>query len=512
MNDSSKFHDILREARKYDIVFLQETKLCQSKIGMLRAKWRWHEGVYMSSGGARRGVITLFSEKIRVEHLEHVADVDGQFLLNVVVIEGKNFLIVNVYGDPDLDRNSEMTMIRLADVIEEKQRVYVIHEIIMGGDFNFVLYQEDTKSTSRKPRAEAQFASMVEDLDVFDLDLLVNDKTIHTYFRHRREGCSARYDRFYVSRGLIIDARFARCPRTGDHTPIYIDVMVKPRGQGIWKFDDRLLLSVAGVAKIQSIIAEVLREFVDDTEGEISVNMLQEFVDFHEHCPIDLLSLILTKVTEGMKEVMKNSKEEVRLAENEALMKLIQARREMNELGTEESVANFEDAREALRMRQWARASAADEANYIQYATAGEKMTGYFFRMMGKGKASRDIRRLSHNGQVLEGEDVAKHLSDKFASLAMADPNVGGISIEQYLGELTQGVRKVPDNMKERLSRPITLKEVEDVVRGLKDISVPGPSGITNKLLKAMLPSIKNILVHAGNKLLFGNETEIPGL
>ena len=150
------------------------------------------------------------------------------------------------------------------------------------------------------------------------------------------------------------------------------------------------------------------------------------------------------------------------------------------------------------------------EANYVQYATAGERMTGYHFRIMGKGKASRDIRNLLHNDQVLEGEDVAKHLSEKLAALAMADPNVGGMSIEQYLGDLAQGVRKVPDNMRERLSILITIKEVEDVVNGLKDVSVPGPSGITNKLLKAMLLSIKTILVHAGNKLLFGDETEIP--
>ena len=36
--------------------------------------------------------------------------------------------------------------------------------------------------------------------------------------------------------------------------------------------------------------------------------MLQEFVDFQEHCPIDLLSLILARVTDGMKEVIKNRK------------------------------------------------------------------------------------------------------------------------------------------------------------------------------------------------------------
>ena len=32
------------------------------------------------------------------------------------------------------------------------------------------------------------------------------------------------------------------------------------------------------------------------------------------------------------------------MAEKEAIMKLIEARREMNDLGTEEAVTNFEDA------------------------------------------------------------------------------------------------------------------------------------------------------------------------
>ena len=73
-------------------------------------------------------------------------------------------------------------------------------------------------------------------------------------------------------------------------------IILWTKGQGTWKFDDRLLLSVSGVDRIQTIIAEVLRDIVEDDEREISVNMLQEFVDFQEHCPIDLLSLILARI------------------------------------------------------------------------------------------------------------------------------------------------------------------------------------------------------------------------
>ena len=47
------------------------------------------------------------------------------------------------------------------------------------------------------------------------------------------------------------------------------------------------------------------------------------------------------------------------MAEKEAIMKLIETRRKMNDLGTDEAVTKFEDARETLRMKQWARACAA---------------------------------------------------------------------------------------------------------------------------------------------------------
>ena len=59
------------------------------------------------------------------------------------------------------------------------------------------------------------------------------------------------------------------------------DAVWNPYGlfQGTWKFDDRLFLSLSGVDRIQTIIAEVLRDIVEDDEREISVNMLQVFVE-----------------------------------------------------------------------------------------------------------------------------------------------------------------------------------------------------------------------------------------
>ena len=102
----------------------------------------------MSSIGSRRGVVTLFSERLRAQHLDNFTDVNGQFLLNVTGINGQNFLFINFYGDPDLDVNAEQTVLRLSDRIEEAERNYEIHHKVLCGDFNFVLNAGDTTSSS----------------------------------------------------------------------------------------------------------------------------------------------------------------------------------------------------------------------------------------------------------------------------------------------------------------------------------------------------------------------------
>ena len=106
-------------------------------------------------------------------------------------------------------------------------------------------------------------------------------------------------DRFYVTSDLLREAECHREMRTGDHT--HIEVMSKPREKGAWRFDDRLLMNVSEVARIQEVVAGVLRAKVNDDSQDVSVNMLQEFVNFQEHCPIDLVSEILYEVTSTMR-------------------------------------------------------------------------------------------------------------------------------------------------------------------------------------------------------------------
>ena len=85
MNNRTKLHEVLNSAKTSSIAFLQETKLQPAKIAEIRSKWKNHEGVFMASApeGSRRGVVTLFSDKLEVTHMDHHADDQGQFIVNI---------------------------------------------------------------------------------------------------------------------------------------------------------------------------------------------------------------------------------------------------------------------------------------------------------------------------------------------------------------------------------------------------------------------------------------------
>ena len=77
LNNTAKLHTTINQVRSHDIVLLQETKLTMRSIPMLQLKWRHPSGVFLASENvaARRGVITLFSPKLRVQHLySHMSD------------------------------------------------------------------------------------------------------------------------------------------------------------------------------------------------------------------------------------------------------------------------------------------------------------------------------------------------------------------------------------------------------------------------------------------------------
>ena len=128
------------------------------------------------------------------------------------------------------------------------------------------------------------------------------------------------------------------------------------------------------------------------------------------------------------------------------------------------------------------------------------------------GKSSRDIRKLiinSLDGAItLENEQIISHMTEKFTEIATPDPIAGTLTIQQFLGqELVASSRRCPEEDKESLVTPVSIKELRDIVKELKKQSSPGPLGLSNMLLKFLFPHISHLLVQVGNDLLLGKMT-----
>ena len=522
LGSDAKLHNELKKSRKYDINMLQEVKLGSQREHDIKIKYGHHSCIYLASrttgNGSSRGVLTVFSPRFDVSHMDCKKDQHGQYLLNVIRYSSKNILVGNYYGNPDLDREAVGTAERFATEIERMKRKFRIDEIIIGGDFNFVLHDEDTNMGRTKPRTEARWKNLIEDLDLYDPYPIIHAtaEVPHTYYRHHMEWFSARYDRFYITRNLLEEARVKVLDRMSDHAPIQLEVWKKERKKAKWRVDDHELEGVEMNKQILEEIARVMRTIVEDEQDEMEVKQMQYEVDYERHCPIRLLEKVMMAIRGRLKKESWAKKTEYDRREKEAIDSFLEAREIMNRDNSEASRGAYDEKREKLRAMQEKRVQAAKERNYAQYSRSGERMTGYHFNIMNKGRAAREIRQLKVREQgrsrtTKDSKEIANRMAEKFAEIARPRGEDQEIcSIQEFLGEnLANAVRKCPEDMKEELERPFTEEDVAEVIKKMKKVSAPGPKGITNRLMKVLQPFIGYLIAEAGNKLL--REEEVPG-
>ena len=191
LNQDRKLHQALGQARHHDVSFFQETKLQRAQTSVVRAKWRTNDIFMSCASTSRRGVLTTIHPRNDPSYLHTVNDPNGQFHLLVVRIRSENYLLCNIYGDPDNDRHSEAVMISVSNHMDNIVQLFSVQHTVMAGDFNFVLQDSDTTSGSRKPRTEAVCNTILNVHDLFDVAALQSPRPRHTYFRHRQENTSA---------------------------------------------------------------------------------------------------------------------------------------------------------------------------------------------------------------------------------------------------------------------------------------------------------------------------------
>lgn len=193
INASDKRKRIKRlvDDMKSDIVLLQETKLSQESYEKTLFKWSKWSSFHSPSIGASGGLAVLWNPLLIQGQLIHQHQ-------NWQMVQISNFeisfLIINVYGP-----NSTQDKLKIWDALTQKIQSQQTQLIILGGDFNAVLNQNEKIGGISPPlRTIEDFTNFVDNNGLMDIP---PSQGMYTW-SNRRDGyaqIAVRLDRFLLS-------------------------------------------------------------------------------------------------------------------------------------------------------------------------------------------------------------------------------------------------------------------------------------------------------------------------
>ena len=255
--------DILLKAKEEEIniLCLQETHLTLEDLNSLRKTWNV---TYLISGRERNagGVLILLNNNFEYNVHNEIVDVNGRFIiLDIELPEVARFLLINLYA-PNCD-NPEFFK-NLAELAEKSDT----RNVIFTGDWNLVLDPTlDTYNYKHinNPRACTEVKKIIEKFDLIDIWRHTNPDVKKYSWRQGKQRKFARLDFFLLSESLldIYASSSIKTSYRSDHSPISLRLFISkfPRGKGIWKINNSLLLDNDLVQKIIEEIELVIATY-----------------------------------------------------------------------------------------------------------------------------------------------------------------------------------------------------------------------------------------------------------
>ena len=265
--------------KKYNIICLQDVHIQRIQESYIKAEWGYN--IYCSCfNNSSRGVILLnnnFEHKVECVN----SDVNGNYIILDINIEGQKFTLVNLYG-PNDDKPKFYKEIR------QKYNAFQNDKIIICGDWNLVINPDlDTNNYLHinNPRARQEVLNMIDEEDFVDIYRVLNgDKREFTWSRRNPVRKQARLDFFLINDDCFPYASEAKIipGYRSDHSGIVFELALNTneRGRGYWKFNNSLLKDQQYVSLVKNTISDVKQTYqinngennIDNQEQEFSIN------------------------------------------------------------------------------------------------------------------------------------------------------------------------------------------------------------------------------------------------
>ena len=461
--------------QKANIILLQETHLKPSDVLMCDRQWG-NKGVYNHGSTNSRGVAIFTNPRISMNIQLVYKDSEGRVIIVEVTIEGKTFIIINVYG-PNKDETE------FYKKLGEKMIELENSNIILMGDFNLVLdpKQDRIDGKQYQPHSVKILNDITEAFNLVDIWRVRNpDTKFFSWTRKCKIGnkcmSGSRIDFALIEQGLANKVEQAKYEYGYKMDHMMMEIQVKlgthKRGPGYWKFNNNLLHDHKYVQHTNEIIEEAK-------------------VKYKQNTPDIMWSCLVDKVTRWSKEKSISNAKERKRKYNILVKKLSSCEKMVQEGRTD--------------LAQTCREYINEIENYIELQTQGaifrskakytneyEKNTKFFFSLEKKNYNKKVMSKVKKNDGTLvnDQEGILREQYQFYQELYKKDEKVC-FRLKHKIGStLTAEQRSMVDE-------EITMSELDEAVKSFKANKTPGNSGLTAEFYQFFWSRIREVYLKA---------------
>ena len=468
-----------------DIICLQETHLVNSDFDTLLKEWNIE---YIINGNSTnsKGVAILLNKTFEYNLNSTYKDKDSRYIiLNITINNLIPILIVNIYG-PNNDNPSWFE--NLFNKIEELN----IDHIIIVGDWNTTLNNNDTYNYNiqRNIKSRQYINNYITKNKFIDIWRSQNQDSKRYTWGTKKPFKRARLDYFIISQDILAFAPKAEINNAyrSDHNLITLKLNINshPRGKGSWKFNNKLLTSIEYINLIKKTINLNKNiyalpiydvEFINKDNGEtLEINIADSLFLNNLLCQIRGETIKFSKNLSRINNKIENELvDKITNLEIEIDCYNINLQNKLNELNT----ANTE-----LQSLREDKLRGHQIRSRYQHIKDWEKPSNYFLNLEKKNYLNKNIAELiDTNDRTIRDPNKILKLQSEFYSDLFLSRHVNRETDSRY-SHFLENLPKLNDNSKQLLNQPISLSEVEEVIKQGKNNKSPGPDGFSNELFK----------------------------
>lgn len=459
---------LFSKRHKVDFCFFQESHSTSKDAKFWRTQWG--NDIWLSHGSEHSAGVAIMKYNFNGNVLETDIDPSGHFLLIIIVVNQCIVIIVNIYG-----YNSVADNCAFFNMLDQKLSVaikkYPTAFIILGGDFNIVMNNMLDRYPPRKAASPSSYLlALIDKFDLVDIWREMYPDIIQYTWSNKDHSRQSRIDYWLISKTLKdnnISTSISNSPLT-DHNAIYIFInlsqstTINNNKSLIWKLNNSLLK----YEKAKQQVEEIIHIYWEKAKSQKAYGRNWELLKY--------------ELGKFFRKFGGDIAKQNRLNEDKILSQLSDF--SFNKSLTDAQNAEYLKLQNKLDELYKTKAKGAYVRSRKTWLEEGEQNSAYFFRMERSNALNASIVRLRANDKLLENPGEIAHFCSQFYNNLYTSKYCDN-SANLFFESINQN-KVISLEDKEACEGDLSLSEILQAIKSLKNNKSPGSDGLTAELYK----------------------------